>query len=207
MTSFGPVWVLYHLFSDWWQVLALFWVLYHLFLTVFRFWHCLSIVLSFSELWQVLSMSKYCTVYFLTGDRVWLELSFCCILWLVTRLTPRFFFLTVGRLLCLTIVPSISDWWQLLALFEYCTIFFWLVKGFGPVWVLYHLFLTGDRFVLFENCTIYFWLLTGFGPGWVFYIFFWLVTGFGSIWVLYHFFRTVSRFWHCLRIVPSFSDR
>ena len=167
-------------------------------------------------------MSKYCTVYFLTGDRVWLELSFCCILWLVARLTPRFFFLTVGRLLCLTIVPSISDWWQLLALFEYCTIFFWLVTDFVPVWVLYHLFLTGERFWpclsivpsfsdWWQVCSVWelhhlFWLLTGFGPGWVFYIFFWLVTGFGSVWVLNHLFLTGDRFWPCLSIVPSFSD-
>ena len=164
-------------------------------------------------------MSKYCTVYFLTGDRVWLELSFCCILWLVARLTPRFFFLTVGRLLCLTIVPSISDWWQLLALFEYCTIFFWLVTDFVPVWVLYHLFLTGERFwpclsivpsfsdwwqvVLFEYIPSFFWEVTGFGS---------VSPSFSDrlqVLALFEYctiiFRLVTGLF-CLRIAPSFSN-
>ena len=84
-------------------------------------------------------------------------------------------FLTVSRFNhCLRIVPSFSDCWQVLALFEYGSIFF----GWWQV------------FALFQYCTI----------------FFWLVTSFGSVWVLYHFFLTGDRFWHCLSIVPSFSD-
>ena len=83
-------------------------------------------------------------------------------------------------------------------------------------------FLTGDRFWhclsfvpsfsdWWQVCSVWelhhlFWLLTGFGPVWVFYIFFWPVRGFGSIWVLHHLLLTVSRFWHCLRIAPSFLD-
>ena len=196
------------------KMIALFWVLYHLLLTVFRFWHGLSIVLSFSELWQVLPMSKYCIVFFLTGDRVWLELSFllcsltcatfcspflfsdCCqvalfdyctvFFWLVTDFgtVGEFYllFLTGDRFWpCLSIVPSFSDWWQVLALFEYCAIV-------CSVWELHHLFLTFDRF--WPWLSILHLFLTGDR--------FWLYLS------IVPFFRTVSRFWHCLRMVPSF---
>ena len=145
-------------------------------------------------------------------------------------------FLTIIRFwLCSSFVLTFSDSWQVLALFEYCTIFFWLVTGCF-VWVYTIFFLRGDRFWLcftilsdrlqvldlFEYCTIIFWLVTGlfclriapsFSNCWqvlalfeYFTIFFWLVTGFGADWELHNLFLAPIRFWHCLSIVPSFSD-
>ena len=143
-TCFGSVWVLYDLFltaDRFWLCLSI--VLS--FLAGDRFLHCFSIVPSFSDWWRVLALFEYCTIFFwlftcfasvwvlydlfLTADRFWLCLS----------IVPSF--LAGDRFLhCFSIVPSFSDWWRVLALFEYCTIFFWLLAGFGTVWELHHLF-------------------------------------------------------------------
>ena len=155
---------------------------------------CLSIYHLFYACWQVLALFEYCTLFFwlvigfgfvwvlyhhfLTGDSLVLFencTTFFC--WQVLTLFEYF--------------TSFSDRWQFLALFEYCTIFFWLLAGLGTVWVLYSLFLTGDRFRLcFEYCTIFFWLFSGFG----------------IVWVLYYLFLNCDRFCLCLSIVLSFFD-
>ena len=209
LTALCSVRVLYHLFptvirfwlclsivpsfSDCYQVLAVF-EYYKIF-----FWQVTGcsvwvFTIFFYACWQVLALFEYCTLFF------WLVIGFGFV-WVLYHhfLTGDSFVLfeNCTTFFCWQVLAlfeyltSFSDWWQFLALFEYCTICFWLLAGLGTVWVLYRLFLTGDRFRLcFEYCTIFFWLFSGFG----------------IVWILYYLFLNCDRFCLCLSIVPSFFD-